>query len=185
MRGVVKLALALVLALSLSTMFGATRAIAADKAVIDARVEAALVTLRELGPGTATLLDEAVGVLVMPRITKGGFVVGGQYGEGALRVDGETVAYYSLAAGSLGLQAGVETFSQALLFMTPDALAEFREADGWKLGAGTEVTLLRQGFDVGTSTDVTNRPIIAIVFGQNGLLAGASIEGAKYTRIER
>ncbi|MFP4126206.1 MAG: twin-arginine translocation pathway signal [Alphaproteobacteria bacterium] len=158
---------------------------AADAAVIDARVDAALTDLRQLGPGTAELLDEAAGVLVMPRMTKGGFILGGQYGEGVLRVDGETVAYYSLAAGSLGLLAGVETFSQALLFMTPEALAEFRAAAGWRAGAGTEVTLLREGFDINTSTDVANRPIIAIVFGQNGLLAGASVEGAKYTRIER
>lgn len=169
----------------LAVALAGERAEAAEKAVIDARVDAALVELRQLGPSTAQLLDDAEGVLVMPRITKGGFIVGGQYGEGALLVDGETVAYYSLAAGSLGLQAGVETSSQALLFMTAEALAEFRAAKGWKAGAGTEVTLLQQGFDIGASTDVTNRPIIAIVFGQNGLLAGASLEGAKYTRIER
>lgn len=175
----------LAVAVWLAAGVAADRAQAADAAVIDARVDAALTDLRQLGAGTAELLDEAAGVLVLPRITKGGFIVGGQYGEGALRVDGETVAYYSLAAGSLGLQAGVETFSQALLFMTPEALADFRAAEGWRAGAGTEVTLLRQGFDIGTSTDVANRPIIAIVFGQNGLLAGASVEGAKYTRIER
>lgn len=158
---------------------------AVEKSVIDARVEAALVELRAMGEGTARLVDEAEGILLMPRVTKGGFVVAGEYGEGALRVDGETVAYYSLAGGSLGLQAGVETYGQALLFMTEAALAEFRSTKGWKIGAGTEVTLLEKGFDVGASTDVTNKPIIAIVFGQNGLLAGARVEGAKYTRIER
>jgi lipid-binding SYLF domain-containing protein len=177
--------MAMVLALALAVALVAGRAEAADKAVIDARVEAALVDLRQLGPGMPALLDEAAGILVMPRITKGGFVVAGQYGEGALIVDDETVAYYSLAAGSLGLQAGVETFSQALLFMTPEALAAFRAARGWKAGAGTEVTVLQQGFDIGASTNVTNRPVIAVVYGQNGLLAGASVEGAKYTRLER
>jgi lipid-binding SYLF domain-containing protein len=176
--------LGLVLGLVVFAPAGTQRAAAADKAVIDARVEAALVDLRTLGPGTARLLDEAEGVLVLPRITKGGFVVAGRYGEGALLVDGETLAYYSLAAASLGLQAGVETFSQALLFMTPEALAEFRAAEGWTIGAGTEVTLLQEGFDVGTSTEVANRPVIAIHFGRNGLLAGASVEGAKYTRLE-
>jgi lipid-binding SYLF domain-containing protein len=178
-------AIAGALALALTIAFWPAPAPAADKTVIDARVQAALVELRQLGPGTGQLLDAAEGVLVMPRITKGGFILGGQYGEGGLLVEDETVAYYSLAAGSLGLQAGVETFSQVLLFMTPEALAEFRAAKGWKAGAGTEVTLLQQGFDIGTSTDVTSRPIIAIVFAQSGLLAGASVEGAKYTRIER
>lgn len=158
---------------------------AVEREVIDARVRAALVDLRALGPGAAQLLDQAAGVLVMPRITRGGFVVAGQYGEGALLVDDEIVAYYALAAGSLGFQAGVETFSQALLFMTPEALAAFRAADGWTAGAGAEVTLLEQGFDVGASTEVTNRPVIAFVFGRNGLLAGASVKGAKYVRLER
>mgnify|MGYP006274502535 CR=1 FL=1 len=158
---------------------------AAERSVIDARVQAALTELRALGPGTAQLVEDAEGVLVMPRVTKGGFVVAGYYGEGALLVAGETVAYYNLAGGSLGLQAGVETFGQALLFMTEAALAEFRGARGWEVGAGTEVTLLQQGFDVGASSAVANKPIIAIVFGQNGLMAGASVEGAKYTRIER
>lgn len=176
---------AAVLALMVAGLTFAGRGYAADKAVIDARVEAALVELRALGPGTAMLVDEAAGVLVMPRITKGGFVVGGSYGEGALLIDGTTAGYYRLASGSLGLQAGVETFSQALLFMTPEALAEFRETSGWTVGAGTEVTVLQQGFDIGTSTDVVNRPIIAVVFGQNGLLAGASVAGAKYSPIER
>jgi len=176
---------AVVLVFALAALLVEGRAEAADKAVIDARVEAALVDLRQLAPGMPQLLDDAAGILVMPRITKGGFVVAGLYGEGALIVDGENVAYYSLAAGSLGLQAGVETFSQALLFMTPEALAAFRAAKGWKAGAGAEVTVLEQGFDIGASTDVTNRPVIAVVYGQNGLLAGASVEGAKYTRLDR
>jgi lipid-binding SYLF domain-containing protein len=158
---------------------------AAEKAVIDARVQAALVDLRQLGPGMAELVDQADGILVIPRVTKGGFVVAGQYGEGALVVEDEIAAYYSLAAGSLGLQAGVETFSQALLFMTEQALADFRASPGWNVGAGAEVTLLEQGFDAGASTKVANRPVIAVVFGQNGLIAGASVEGAKYSRIER
>jgi len=165
-------------------MLGST-AHAADRSVIEARVDAALTEMRSLGPGTAELLDDAEGVLVIPEITKAGFVIGGEYGEGALRVDGETVDYYSLAAGSIGLQAGVETFTQALLFTTEEALADFREADGWEAGANAEVTVLRQGVDVGSSTQVLNEPVIAIVFSQNGLLAGASVKGAKYSRIDR
>ena len=172
-------------AAALLLLLGVVAAEAAEKSVIDARVHAALTDLRSLGTGTAQLVDEAEGILVMPRITKGGFVVAGYYGEGALLVDDETAAYYSLAGGSLGFQAGVETFSQALMFMTEAALAEFREAKGWEVGAGTEVTLLEQGFDVGASSAVANKPIIAIVFGQNGLMAGASVQGAKYSRIER
>jgi len=179
-----RLAVALVV-LVLASFAAPQPAAAVDRSVIDARVEAALLDLRQLGPGAAQLLDDAEGVLIMPRITKGGFILGAQYGEGALVVEDETVGYYALAAGSFGLQAGVETFSQALLFMTEEALQRFREANGWEVGANAEVTLLEQGFDVGARSSVTNRPVIAFIFGQNGLLAGASLEGAKYTSIER
>ena len=160
-------------------------AAAVDVAVIEARADAALVELRTTVPGAELLLERAYGVLVMPQITKAGFVLGGTYGEGALRIDGVTAAYYSIAGGSLGLQAGVERFSQVLLFMTEAALADFRSADGWEAGVDAEVTLLEAGFDAGAGTQVTNRPVIGIVFGQTGLLAGASVRGTKYTRIQR
>ncbi len=158
---------------------------AADAVVIDAQVEAALLELQQAMPGSSGLLDLAEGVLVMPSITKGGFIVGAEYGEGALLIDQTTAAYYSVAGGSVGLQAGIESFAQALFFMTPEALAGFQEADGWEAGADAEVTLLSAGFDASTDTTVTNQPVIGIVFGANGLLAGASIQGSKYTRIER
>jgi lipid-binding SYLF domain-containing protein len=179
-RGVLAAGLvALALWLSMPTAW------AKNAAVIDAEVDAALVELTETTPGAETLLDRAEGVLVMPKITKAGFIVGGEYGEGALRVDGTTAAYYSVAGGSLGFQAGVQTVSQAILFMTEEALQKFRSARGWEAGADAEVTLIKTGANIGANTTKTNQPVIAIVFGQNGLLAGASIDGAKYTRIER
>lgn len=176
---------ALALATTGFVALAAGPAAAVDPTVIEARVDAALVELQATVPGADLLLERAVGVLIMPQITKAGFVVGGTYGEGALRIDGVTAAYYSIAGGSFGLQAGVERFSQVLLFMTQPALDNFRTTPGWEAGADAEVTLLEAGFDAGAGTKVTNRPVIGIVFGQSGLLAGASVRGTKYTRIER
>ncbi len=158
---------------------------AADAVVIDARVDAALVELKETVPGATTLLERAKGVLVMPNITKAGFIVGGEYGEGALLVNGVTEGYYSLAGGSFGFLAGVQTVSQALLFMTDDALNKFRNASGWEAGVDADVTLVKTGANVSANTTKTSEPVIAFVFGQNGLMAGASLQGAKYSKIER
>ena len=121
----------------------------------------------------------------MPDVTKGGFIVGGSYGEGALKIGGQTADYYSVAAASVGLQAGLQTTKHALFFLTDDALAKFQLNDGWEVGADAEVTVLDEGANLGVDTTSYKNPVVAVVFGQSGVLAGASIEGAKYSLIRR
>lgn len=167
---------------------GVARATEAE--VIDARVRLALEKLYASVPGSKDLIGRAKGVLVMPKVVKGGFIVGGSYGEGALKLPGEggaleTADYYSVAAASVGLQAGVQESSHALIFLTDEALAGFRRRDGWELGADAEVTVPDAGANVGLSSTEFRRPIVAIVFAEDGLLLGASLEGAKYSLIRR
>jgi lipid-binding SYLF domain-containing protein len=159
----------------------------ARAAVLDERVARAMGELYETVPGTADLAAQAQGVLLMPDITSVGLFAGGAYGEGALMVGPSraTVDYYSLSAVSLGFQVGAQAFNQALFFMTPDALQDFRLSDGWQLGAGGTVVVDREGAAAGVTTTRINRPIVEVVFGQRGLMAGASLEGAKYNRIVR
>ena len=159
-------------------------AAAVEAEVIDNRVDQALEELK-LVNGAPGLMERARGVLIMPRVVKGGLIVGGAYGEGALRVDGATVGYYSVAAASFGLQAGVQTTKQALFFMTDAALERFRGADGWEVGVDAEVTVPGNGLNVGVDTTTERSPVIGVVFGQDGFLAGASLEGAKYSPISR
>lgn len=158
---------------------------AESKAVIDIKVREALKELYATVPGTEELAGQAKGVLVMPDIIKGGFVVGGAYGEGALLIGMEPVQYYNFAAASFGFQAGVQSTKQALFFMTEGALVKFRNAKGWEIGADAEVTFPGEGANLGVDTTRNRSPIVGFVFGQDGLLAGASIEGGKYTRIDR
>ncbi|MEL6265192.1 MAG: YSC84-related protein [Pseudomonadota bacterium] len=165
-------------------------AAAADAEVIERRVDLALRQLYEEVPGTRELAGRALGILVMPQVVKGGFIVGASYGEGALRLNpgdglGTTTQYYSLGGASVGFQAGIQESSHALFFLTQSALEKFRRSDGWEAGADAEVTVLDAGANLGVDSTVTQRPIVAFVFGQGGLLAGASIEGAKYSRIVR
>lgn len=155
----------------------------AGSTVIDARVDRTLNYLFSAYPATADLRDKSAGMLVMPLVTKAGFGLGAAYGRGALRVQGATVDYYSAASGSVGLQIGAQQYSHVLFFMTADALQKFRRSPGWVAGADIEYTLSQQGENLSADTTTTTSPVIAVVFGQAGLIAGATVKGTKYTRI--
>jgi lipid-binding SYLF domain-containing protein len=163
----------------------AAPAAASTAAQIEARVNRALEQLFATVPQARDLHDNAKGVLIMPDVMKAGLLVAGAYGEGALRVGGQTVGYYSVAAASFGLQAGVQSTKQALFFMTDEALDRFRRADGWTIGADAEFTVPGDGLNVGVNSQTRQAPVVAVVFGQDGILIGASIEGSKYSPIQR
>jgi lipid-binding SYLF domain-containing protein len=128
---------------------------------------------------------KAQGILVFPSITKGGLIVGGEYGEGALRVDGKTQGYYSSASGSIGLQIGISSRSLVIMFMTGDALKEFTNADGWEAGVDADVTLIDIGATGSLDTTTALNPVIGFNFGEGGLMAGVSIEGTKVSKLDR
>jgi len=151
--------------------------------IIDSRVNETLNFLYTRYPGTISLRDKASGMLVMPVVTKAGFGFGGAYGRGALRVNESTVDYYSATSASVGLQIGAQQYSHVLFFMTPQALQSFRRSPGWVAGADVEYTLNEQGENLTADTVTTQSPVIAVVFGQAGLIAGATVKGTKYTRI--
>jgi lipid-binding SYLF domain-containing protein len=152
-------------------------------ATIDARVDATLNQMYSQYPNTVELARESDGMLVMPLVTEAGFGFGGGYGRGALRVNGVTVDYYSNTKASAGFQIGAKQYAHVLFFMTPDALEGFRRAHGWTAGADLDYVLSDRGDSISADTNTLRAPILAAIFGQAGLYAGASLEGAKYTRI--
>lgn len=165
---------------------------AEEREIIDARVNLALGTMWARLPETRTLSSKARAMLVMPDVLKGGLVIGGAYGEGAflfnteeLGYEAPAAGYYSVAAASVGLQAGVQTSSHVLFFMTDSAADEFRKKEGWEVGVDAEVTFPEKGLNAQTNSTLLNQPVIGVVFGQDGFLVGASLEGAKYTPIVR
>lgn len=176
-------------AVAITTLQGTARA--EDAEVIEARVNLALGKMYAQIPGSRDLATRAKGILVMPDVIKGGFIVGGSYGEGALRINDpeigyeKTAGYYSIGAASVGFQAGLQQTSHALFFLTDDALAKFQRADGWQVGLDAEVTFPDKGLNLGTDSTTAQSPVIGLVFGGDGLLLGASLEGAKYSRILR
>jgi lipid-binding SYLF domain-containing protein len=161
----------------------ASAAHAATAKEIDVSVDVALERFNTEVKGGKEFLKSAKGVLVFPSVYKAGFVVGGEYGEGALRIGGKTVDYYSTVAGSWGLQIGGQKKTVVLVFMQDEALKKFRASSGWKAGVDGSVALITVGG--GEAIDTTNikDPIIGFVFDQKGLMANLTLEGSKYTKL--
>lgn len=149
--------------------------------------QAAAAALRKLiagNPAARQLYEKALAVLVFPKIVKAGFLLGGAYGEGALRQGGTTVAYYNSAAASYGLQAGAQSFGYALFFMNAGALKYLDASQGLEVGAGPSVVVVDRGMAKKFSTTTLTQDIYALVFNQRGLMAGLGIEGSKITKIK-
>lgn len=150
---------------------------------IDARVDIALDFMNAEVPGAAELTQTARGMLVMPLITEAGFGFGGSYGRGALRINGATVDYYSATAGSFGLQIGAQQYAHTIFFMTDAALQDFRTSSGWAVGGDVRYAVSDRGGMLGVDTTTLTDPVIAVIYGQAGLIVGATLEGTRYSRI--
>lgn len=179
-RSAVAIAATLALALILPAALPA-----ATSEKIDAKVDTALANFTKEVKGGAEFLQSAKGILVLAGVVKVGFVIGGEYGEGALRVDGKTVDYYSIASGSFGFQFGAQKKDVILVFMEDQALKKFRESSGWKAGVDGSVALIDIG--VGGSIDSMNvkAPIVGFVVGQKGLMVNVTLEGSKISKLDK
>ena len=159
---------------------------------IDAGADKALDRFYDEVKGGKELAQKAKGVLVFPGVFKAGIGLGGEYGEGALRVDGflsnskgKTVDYYSTAAASLGFQLGAQKKSIIVLFMQDEALKNFRASSGWKAGVDASVAVVKVGAGGAMDTSKLNEPVLAFIFGQKGLMYNLTLEGAKFTKLNR
>ena len=173
---------ALVFVLSATTLLPMTTR-AATAAEIDQSARAGLRRLYASTPSARSVGQRARGVLVFPRIIKGGFIVGAQGGEGALLSGGRTRGYYNTVAASYGLQAGVQKFGYALFFMTDSALAYLNKSGGWELGTGPSVVVVDTGMAKSLTTTTLRKGVYAFFFDQRGLMAGLGLQGSKITRI--
>jgi len=159
----------------------ATDSPAAKRRAIDADVDAALARLYAQEPSAREMVAKARGTLVFPSVISAGFVIGGSYGQGALRVGGQSARYYSTAAGSVGLLAGAEAKSVFLLFMTDEALAKFRASEGWTVGADASVTLVNVGANAQVDSKTAQQAVVGYVLTKGGLMANLSLDGTKIT----
>jgi lipid-binding SYLF domain-containing protein len=157
---------------------------AASTVEIDAKVDAALKDFyAQVGSGKA-LAERAQGVLVFPSVLKAGFVIGGQYGEGALRINDKTVNYYNIAGASFGFQFGAQSKSVILLFMTKEALSGFQSSAGWEAGVDGSIAIANLGAGGALDSNTLRQPIIGFVFSGKGLMVDVSLKGSKITKIK-
>ena len=158
---------------------------AASKEEIDENVKVALAEFYEKSVAGKALAEKASGMLVFPKVIKAGFGIGGEYGEGALLIDGKTVDYYSTASASIGFQLGAQQKSQVILFMNDDVLTKFRNSDGWEAGVDGSVAVAEIGAGGDLSTKTAQAPIIGFVFSNKGLMYNLTFEGSKMTKLVR
>jgi lipid-binding SYLF domain-containing protein len=175
----------LLAALLLAIFAAAPQAQAASGPEIDADVDATLSRFSYQVGGAEDLLRRAAGVLVFPSVVKAGIGVGGEYGEGALRIGGRTTAYYNTISASFGFQLGVQARSVIIVFMSDEALRNFRRKDGWKIGVDGSVTVVTLGVGGSIDSNQIRRPVLAFILDQKGLMYNLTLEGSKISRIRR
>ena len=169
----------------LGCLFFSASGQAATKLEIDLYVQEALAELHKQSPAARELTSQARGILVFPKVYKAGFWVGGEYGEGALRISGNNVKYYNIASASLGFQLGAQIKSQIILFMTDSALNKFRNSEGWEAGVDGSVAIASFGAGGEIDTQTAQQPIIGFIFSNKGLMYNLTFEGSKMTKIDR
>ncbi len=151
---------------------------------IDASVDVAIERFYQQVKGAREFAKASKGMLVMPNVIKGAFIIGGEYGQGALRIGGNTVDYYNTISGSIGFQIGGEAKDIILLFMTDESLNQFRASKGWEAGVDGNVALITIGAGERADTTTAKDPIVGFVFDAKGLMADISLKGAKFTRLD-
>ena len=177
--------LAAILSVAISIVGISTIANAAATAKeIDASADAALDRFYKMVKGADEIVKDAKGLLVLPNVKKAGFIVGGEYGKGALRIGGKTVGYYRVVSGSVGFQLGAEAKDMILAFMTDEVLSRFRASKGWEAGIDGNVAIIAVGGGGSATTRNVNEPILGYVFDVKGLFGDISLKGAKFSKID-
>ena len=170
---------------------GSLSASAADRTNLDNDIHSAIKLLLETSPAAKELANTAKGALVFPNVTKAGFMIGVQYGQGALvrrRADGDgyyIAAYYSLSAASYGFQAGAQSFGYVMALMTDRAVEQVEDSLGWELGVGPSIVVVDAGTAKTLTTTTAKKDVYAFTFGQKGLMAGLGLQGSKITRLAK
>jgi lipid-binding SYLF domain-containing protein len=168
--------------LALSAIALPAPGLADSAAEISRNAKAAINTLYASNPAARAVGKQAKAVLVFPKIIKGGFMVGGQAGVGALIINGRTAGYYNTVAASYGFQAGLQRFSYAMFFMNDAALGYLNKSGGWEVGSAPSLVVVDTGLAKSLSTTTLRKGIYVFFFSQKGLMGGIGLQGTKITR---
>jgi len=171
--------------LFLASFLFTSNALAASAQEIDAKVDATLKIFKVQVPGAAQYLSVAKGVLIFPSVFRAGIGIGGEYGEGAMRINGQTVEYWSTASASIGFTFGAQSKSLILIFLDEAELIKFRHSEGWRAGIDGSVAFVEWGSSENIDTINTKDPILGFAFGNKGLMANIALEGSKFILLNK
>lgn len=170
---------------SLMTVGMTAPAFAASQADLNKDSDQALATLYKLHPFAQTLSHKAKAILIFPNVVKAGLIFGGAYGEGELLQGSKVDGYYNTVTGSWGLQAGAQSYSYVVFLTSNKALRYIHKSRGWEIGVGPTVVIVDEGLAKNLSSSTLKDDAYAFIFGQQGLMAGVSLEGTKISRIKQ
>jgi len=169
----------------LAGLGGTDSAVAATAKEIDVSVDVALEKFEKDVGGAKQFLAGAKGLLVFPKVIKAGIGFGGEYGEGALRIEGKSVDYYNTIAGSFGLQFGAQAKTIVIVFLDQAALDRFRKSEGWKVGVDGSVAVVTLGAGTALDSSKLKQPIVGFILDQKGLMYNLTLEGSKFTKLNK
>ena len=177
--------LVLLLIATMALAFATLTASAQGRGALEADARKAYNSLVGKVPAAMALGKNAVAVLVFPKITKAGLMVGGQSGDGVLLRGGKAAGYYNTSGASFGLQAGAQQFGYAMFFMNEKALKALTETGGFEVGVGPSVVVVDEGMGKSATSITMKDDVYAFVFGQKGLMGGVGLQGNKITRLNK
>lgn len=157
---------------------------AASKKEIDIKTDAVLTAFKNESGGAEAFLKAAKGVLVFPDIVKAGIGIGGQYGEGVLRVNNKPAGYFSITGLSLGVQLGAQLRSVILVFMDQQALDKFKQGNGWDVGVDGSIALINIGAGKDINTTNVKDPVVGFLIANKGLMFNVTLEGSKIRQLD-
>jgi lipid-binding SYLF domain-containing protein len=172
------------LATTALVMTNSAPAYAATEADLNQDSDQALAALYKLHPFAEKLSHSAKAILIFPSVVKAGLIFGGAYGEGELKKGSQVTGYYNSVTGSWGLQAGAQSYSYVVFLMTDKAARYIHKSHGWEIGVGPTVVIVDEGKAKNLSTSTLKDDAYAFIYGQQGLMAGISLEGTKISRIK-
>ena len=139
--------------------------------------EATVAQFKMKDPGIKRFFDNAYGYAVYPKVGSGAFIIGAAHGSGLVYERGKIVGKSSLSQGSVGLQAGGQSYSEIVFFENKAALNSLKDGK-MKFAAQASAVALTAG--ASANADYSNG-VAVFTMGEAGLMLQASIGGQDLT----
>ena len=143
---------------------------------LELSVAQAIIKANEKDSSLTKWFDTAYAYAVYPKVGKGGFVIGGAYGQGLVIHGDTTVGETSISQLTVGAQLGGQVYAQYIMFRDKTAFDHFTRGN-FEFGAQVSAVALTMGASVDANYD---GGVAVFTLAEGGLMAEASIGGQKF-----